>query len=616
MVIMFRYYYLQALTPPDDLYQLESITFTAGAYTEKNNSNGALKSQQRLLPDNWKETSANISEGWYQAYLHFPTGPSAKNEQVNDKLWGIYLPVVQMNAQIYINNVLVGRIGSPAQSTYDNDPLSRVENQPYYFSIPGALLTKNKTELTIIVASDTAGEGLLGNIYLAEITKIRAAYEKRYAMLITSIATITAGMLAIAILMNVLWLLRRQDNVYGWFALTLYTWSLHNFLKTGIDLSIPRHVQNIMALLAFVWFIVFLIKAAHHFMEQKLPGRERIILITAFICSLMIIFSDSLPWSLLITHQISSTYVLVLAGYVLMDFTFKYHQRADLQNIFILPAGFSMFVFGSHDWLQLMQLIPRDDGRLLHFAAPVTVAVFGAMLLERFAGVLRKAELYNFELERRVSEKHNELEANYQRLREMEHQQLLIAERERFMKEIHDGVGGHLISMLSMVRSGKQDTDIIVSSIETALSDLRLMIDSLSPQENDIPSLLGALRSRLEPQMQSSGLQLNWQVDALPVVPNFGPHKALQVLRIVQEAVTNVIRHAQAKNIYIKAYVAQQQNKAQVIIKICDDGAGFSGDIVHGKGLDNMQYRANDIKAKICISSEPGKTCIRLAFNL
>ena len=120
------------------------------------------------------------------------------------------------------------------------------------------------------------------------------------------------------------------------------------------------------------------------------------------------------------------------------------------------------------------------------------------------------------------------------------------------MKEIHDGVGGHLISMLSMVRSGKRDTDIIVSSIEAALSDLRLMIDSLSPQEHDIPSLLGALRTRLEPQMKDSGLNLNWQVEALPAIPDFGPHKALQVLRIVQEAVTNVIRHAEAKIFLLK----------------------------------------------------------------
>jgi signal transduction histidine kinase len=388
----------------------------------------------------------------------------------------------------------------------------------------------------------------------------------------------------------------------------------------GLDLTISQHTQNVISLIAFGWFIVFMVKATHYYMGQFFPWREKIILFAACGGSFMILFSSQLPWSPLITHQIWSTYALTIAGYVLLDFTVKFRERDDLQNALILPAGFFMFVFGVHDWMLLMQLIPRGDGRLLHFAAPVMVAVFGALLLERFSGVLKRAESHNLELETRVAEKHRELEANYQRLREMENKQLLVNERERFMKEIHDGVGGHLISMLSMVRSGKRDTDIIVSSIEAALSDLRLMIDSLSPQEHDIPSLLGALRTRLEPQMKDSGLNLNWQVEALPAIPDFGPHKALQVLRIVQEAVTNVIRHAEAKNISIKAYAQSEQ----VIIEVCDDGKGLSDIVTYGKGLNNMRYRAKEIDAEIHvssgdssdISSKSAGTCVTLIFDL
>jgi signal transduction histidine kinase len=363
-----------------------------------------------------------------------------------------------------------------------------------------------------------------------------------------------------------------------------------------------------------------MMKATHHFMGQAFPLREKVMLFSAGIGSFMILFPNSFPWSLLITHKIWSTYVLILAGYVLLDFTIKFRERDDLKNALILPAGFSMLLFGTHDWMLLMQFIPRDDGRLLHFAAPVTVAVFGAMLLERFAGVLNRAESHNLELERRVAEKHRELEANYQRLREMEHQQLLIHERERFMKEIHDGVGGHLISMLSMVRSGKRDTDIIVSSIEAALSDLRLMIYSLSPHENDIPSLLGALRTRLEPQMKDSGLNLNWQVEELPAIPDFGPHKALQVLRIVQEAVTNVIRHADANNIFVRAHTKFENEREHVIIEVCDDGKGFSDNVVYGKGLNNMHYRAQEVEAILRVSSQsasnPNSTSITLIFSI
>jgi len=598
LVIVFRYYYVQAVTPPSNLFSIDQMNFSAGSSPAKEN---------RTLPDDWNKTSPNVTKGWYQ--INFQYKFFAEDDRDTEKLWGIYLPVLQMNARLYINDVLIGSTRKFDKNL--NNMLSRVTSQPYYFLMPSALLKKDENTLKIQVSANVSGNGLLGKIYLAEDEKLHAYYDRRKTLLITSLGPITAGMLAIAVLMSVLWALRRQDQVYGWYALTLYMWSIHNFFRMGLDLTISQHAQNIISLIAFGWFIVFMVKATHYYMGQIFPWREKIILLAACGGSLMILFSSQLPWSQLITHQIWSSYALIVAGYVLLDFTIKFRECDDLQNALVLPAGFFMFVFGVHDWLLLMHLIPGGDGRLLHFAAPVTVAVFGALLLERFSGVLKRAESHNLELETRVAEKHRELESNYQRLREMENKQLLVNERERFMKEIHDGVGGHLISMLSMVRSGKRDTDIIVSSIEAALSDLRLMIDSLSPQENDIPSLLGALRTRLEPQMKDSGLNLNWQVEALPVIPDFGPHKALQVLRIVQESVTNVIRHGEAKNISIKAYA----EASHVIIKICDDGKGFAEDVAHGKGLNNMHYRAKEIDAAIYISSDLSGTCITLNFH-
>ncbi len=598
MVALFWHYYLQAISPPDDLFKIEKIAFQAENNAEK---------QLRILPDDWRDSSPDISKGWYFATL-------SRIDQNKYDLWAIYLPVVQMNARIFVNNELIGRIGDLEKKIQYSDSFSRVAPRPYYFPIPTVLLDHNKNELKIQVMSAAAGNGLLGKIYLGEAERLHTVYDKRKSILVTSVGTITAGMLAIAILMTVLWALRRQDSVYGWYALTLYIWSLHNFFKMGISLPISQHAQNIISALALGWFIVFMVKAVHHYLKQKFVVRETAMLIAACIGSFMIVFAKNLPWSELTTHQIWSTYVITLAAYVLLDFSMKYLARSDLHSPFIIMAGFSILIFGTHDWLLIMQFIPRGMGRLLHFSAPIAVATFGVLLLEQFASVLRKAESHNLVLEHRVAEKHKELETNYQRMREMENKQLLIDERERFMKEIHDGVGGHLISMLSMVRSGQQDTELIVKSIDATLSDLRMMIYSFSPHENDIPSLLGELRTRLEPQLENSGLQLHWQVEALPEIPNFGSHKALQVLRIVQEAVTNIIRHADAKNISIKAYTSPKNESNLVMIEICDDGRGFSEQQKHGNGMDNMQYRAKEIEAEMDISSTEKGTCIILRF--
>jgi len=599
LALTFQHYYLLAVEPPPGLLSINTISFTP--ITDPVNSNPGISSrQQRSLPDDWLHSSPGVSEGWYQAKIDIEPTPAG--------LWAIYLPVIQMSAEIYFNDFLVGQIGELGGNNPYGDPFVRSAYQPHYLTLPENLLKPGSNLLKIRVQA-ARGSGLLGKIYVAADKDLRPVFNVRYSTLITSKQTITAGMLAIAILMTVLWMLRRQDSVYGWYALMLFTWSAHNIFSMGMDIPLTAHAQNIIALLALGWFVVFMVIATHHYMGQQFRTRERVIYGAAIIGSLGIIFASSLPWSLLVTHQIWSTMVLNLAGYALIDFCVKYRDREDLQNPLIIPAGFSMLIFGLHDWLLIMQVIPRDDGRLLHFSAPLAVSVFGALLLERFAKTLRRAESLNLELEQRVEEKHRELEANYQKLKKMENQRLLSDERERFTKEIHDGVGGHLISMLSMVRSGKQDTDILIHAIETTLDDLRIMIDSLTPEQHDIPSLLGAMRTRIEPQLESSGLKLRWQVSELPAISNFGPHKALQVMRIVQEAITNAIRHAQAENIVIRTFVDNSDN---VTIEVADDGAGVHSEAKHGRGLTNMKFRAKEIGAHLDIRNASPGTVVSL----
>jgi len=599
MVVSFYAYYSTSLTPPKNLLTVNNVVFT---YAE-NSKAKTISSQQRSLPDDWLKSSLQISEGQYLATINVDEKPIG--------LWAIYLPVVQMNAKIYLNNILLGQVGTFGEDTLYDDPFARIGNPPFYFTLPDNVVKKGDNALKIQVQASYAS-GLLGKIYLGEAKELLSFFEQRYAVIVTAKKLITAGILVIAILMNVLWVLRKQDHVYGWYALMLYTWSAHNIFSMGINIPLSQYTQNILALLTLGWFVVFMVKATHHYMGQRFPKREKIIIIAACAGSLMLVFSAYLPWSLRLSHQIWSTFVLSLAGYALLDFTFKYRERDDLKNPLILPAGFFMLVFGIHDWLMVMEILPRDNGRLLHFSAPVSAAVFGVLLLERFTKVLKQAESLNQVLEKRVEEKHRQLENNYQRLKEMEHKQLISEERERFMKEIHDGVGGHLISMLSMVRNGKQEKQILVHAIEATLDDLRIMIDSLSPQEHDIPSLLGAMRMRIEPQLKASGLRLHWQVNELPAVADFGPHKALQVMRIVQEAMTNVIRHAEAKNMTIKAFVKKENNR--VNIEVCDDGKGIQLDSIAGRGLGNMQYRANEIDAKLNIVNTAPGTTVSIVF--
>jgi signal transduction histidine kinase len=91
------------------------------------------------------------------------------------------------------------------------------------------------------------------------------------------------------------------------------------------------------------------------------------------------------------------------------------------------------------------------------------------------------------------------------------------------MRDVHDGVGGQLVSALSLVERGHADANAVAETIRAALEDLRLVIDSMDPLEDDLLSVLGSVRSRLEPRLARHGLRFAWQVADVPPSRDSGP---------------------------------------------------------------------------------------------
>ena len=600
----FWFFYIRLIQPPQQALGIHSMYFSAAE-----NITDDREKQLRKLPDDWLNTSASHANGWYETTID--------RDAINtNKRLAIYIPVIQMRAEIYLNGVLLEKSQSTASMENRVDPLARDVYRPLYASFSNQLIKDGKNLLQIRVHTSKPGRGLIGPVYFDSDARLSPYFNNRITARITMVQLISASMLTIAIFMSVLWWLRKQDSIYGWFALLVYIWTLRNLLLLGYETPFGAAVEDWITLISLGWFLTFMVICTHRYMDIR-PFR---IETTVFILTVTgsVALAIAFAWDLypITVHRIWSTYALLLGTYALTQLALEYRHRDDLRNPFVPASGLSILLLGFHDWLLIMGLIPRDNGLIMHFSAPVTLITFASLLLERFTGVLRQAESLNLQLESRVAEKHRELEDNFKKLRQMENQQILAEERERFMKEMHDGVGGHLISMLSMMRAGENDTQKITRAIEAALSDLRIMIDSLDPNEHDIPALLGAMRSRLEPQLASSGIKFHWQVSEIPPLPDFGPRKALQVMRIIQEAITNIINHAEATLIRIHARIETEAEKKQrAVIDIIDNGKGFSDKAKRGHGLNNMEQRASSINASLNIFPENPGTRIRLSLD-
>ena len=246
---------------------------------------------------------------------------------------------------------------------------------------------------------------------------------------------------------------------------------------------------------------------------------------------------------------------------------------------------------------------------------------FGAMAIILFIafglarhgiGIYQMAALNNETLSRRVDEKERELQAQHEILRAQEAERTLVTERGRIMSDVHDGIGSQLLGLLIQARAPAARTEQLVDGLQAALDDLYLVVDSLDATEGSLETALATFRSRLMPRCEAAGVDLHWQIDNLGQDTKLTPTAILQVCRILQEAISNAMRHGKARTISLGASNAG----GKTVLNIVDDGTGFdtTSPRAGGRGLANMRKRAASIGAKLDIASSPTGTTIRLAL--
>lgn len=212
-------------------------------------------------------------------------------------------------------------------------------------------------------------------------------------------------------------------------------------------------------------------------------------------------------------------------------------------------------------------------------------------------------------------EREVELAANREQLQEIKQHQMLSQERQRLMQDMHDGLGSSLTSALRVVEHGKVNEADITQILKGCIDDLKLTIDSMEPVDADLLLLLATLRFRLQPRLESTGIALRWEIVDIPALNWLDPRNALHILRILQEAFANIIKHTKATEIRVITGVEDNQ----VLVIIIDNGQGFSVENAlkkGGKGLSNQMRRAEAIGATISWDSNSAGTHLTLRLPI
>jgi two-component system sensor histidine kinase UhpB len=241
-------------------------------------------------------------------------------------------------------------------------------------------------------------------------------------------------------------------------------------------------------------------------------------------------------------------------------------------------------------------------------AGLILVAAQIAVLMRRMAASFDELDRSNETLNLKLAEREAEL-AILARQERMEATRLVREqERGRLTRDLHDGISGHLVSIIALAE--RADADPIEQAAREALNDLRLVIYSLDLGDSDLPLALANFRERLIPQLQRLGVALDWSTANLPEVSGVTPGNALAVLRILQEAITNALKHGPATRIGIRGS-ASADGRAAIVVE--NDGQPFVAG-TGGRGLDNMRRRAEQLHAKLCL--EPFDRGMRLTLSL
>lgn len=329
------------------------------------------------------------------------------------------------------------------------------------------------------------------------------------------------------------------------------------------------------------------------------------------------------------TWLLSIGFFLVPANFVM---AFSLMWGAAAKSRFLSDYAFALTLFfgvwaNALDLARGKSLLPYSMLSLTYWIAPLMALAIGLLVIERLVRYLRYKQEASVQLKRELAEQREALLASNEELRRQREKMLISEERQRLVSDMHDGLGSQLVSASALLKSGQRQEAMaleVSGLIDHALLDLRSMLDVFSSNKNTdseesqdtVSVLLGMLRHRLAPVFRSQEIAFDWHSETLPHDFLEGDRERLQLLRLLQEAFSNIIKHAKAHAIVLRSHVSD----SVIVFEVSDDGQGIEASQANsgkhqGHGLASMADRAARIGAQLVIESNPQGTCVRLIFQ-
>jgi signal transduction histidine kinase len=473
--------------------------------------------------------------------------------------------------------------------------------------LPQRSLRVGHNELSFVLTPGTPVlPNYLGKLYVGSEAALSAHFKLRifFEEDLKTMSLVAQALFGIGILIACLY--RPQDPLFSWLAaVTITAFVINAALISGIDPDFRFVRAYLVSLAPAIGFLAIGVALAVAGLRPPSSIAQLAIAVPCLLCLVLAAGLLAPSTVLLIVVALLIVTLTIAAAIIAWGAVWKRSVDAAIMLLPILLLCWFLardmtLIFG---W--------RDDSILIaSYVRPLILLAILAVLMRRLTESLDRLDRANETLQRRLAEREAEIAVLHQKERLEATRLVREQERQRLTRDLHDGISGHLVSIIAMAEKTAGEARPIEQAARRALDDLRLVIYSLDLDDRELPLALASFRERLVPQLRRMGVDLDWSMSSLPEIAGVTPGNALMVLRILQEAVTNALKHGPARRIVVRG---AESNDAMAVISIENDGRPFDAE-PSGHGIANMRDRAKQLNGRLEI--EPTASGTRVLLTL
>ena len=527
---------------------------------------------------------------------------------VPKRLLGIYVPKIALSGNLYINGQLYGPCERGALDQI------RCLHRPHLYEASAHFWQAGPNELRFEIYADDRQSNGLSSVWVGDLDVLdRDFYQWRKWLQVDLLTGLTWLAALLGVLALAMGAVLRKDSVYIWFGMTSLVNAVANSsFQTGkppVDadtfswlIFASRFVSGHLLMLMFVAFF-----------EKLTPRLRNTVLAYVLVAVVGIgLFGNNIT-------MVTALYLPMLLAMLAMPALMLYwgHRSRQPRQVLACILMTVIAVTSCYDWIKFTGVFSFVDLYLTPYAYGGVLFMFGASLMTWQAVSLVQSQQLHSEVKLRLALRTPELEGIHARLLATEIHRVKIQDRQDLMQDIHDGFGSQLVIAKLMVEQNKMSEAEVAQLLDECISDLHLIVDTLGNTEHDLETALGDYRFRVQKRLADAQTHVHWHLDTRGT-GNMPQRNVLHLLRIIQEALNNSLKHARAQNIWIDVTVDATGSTLTASVK--DDGKGFPSpelegsdepSALKGRGQKNMLARSRLIKAELTWHREqPGNRIV------